>query len=221
MKRARSSDAKDDRRQALLAVALDEFFQKGFAAARMDDIAARANLAKGTLYLYFASKEALFKALIDSLAMPNLDMIEGIAASAPSVVEALNRLATYAPIMVRHSNLPRLMKVMIGDSHNFPDIIADYRTKILDRVLAALTLVLANAKARGEIDVGDPALMARLLIAPMAFSGIWQAVFGKEGGTEIDLEALFQMHVAIMIKALDPKPPTSVVQNTMPDGNKQ
>ena len=204
MKRARSTESKCERRSAILTVALDEFFEKGFKAARMDDIASRAELSKGTLYLYFDTKEALFKALIDSLAMPNLDKIESIATTAPSIFDALNGLAAYAPDMVRHSNMPRLMKVLIGDSQNFPAIIGDYRVRILDRVIGALTLLLNNAKARGEIETDDPALLARLLIAPMAFSGIWQAVFGSAPDAAVDLEGLFQMHIKMMIKALTP-----------------
>jgi AcrR family transcriptional regulator len=202
MSRARSDNAKDERRQALLMVALDEFFQKGFAAARMDDIARRADLSKGTLYLYFESKEALFTALIKTLAMPNLDHLELISRSAPSMREALDRLIVFAPILIRHSNLPRLMKVLIGDSHNFPDIIRAYRTQILDRVLGALAQMLEGAKSRREIEIGDPKLMARLVMAPIAFSGIWQAVFADDEGAEVDLEALFRMHADLLMKAI-------------------
>ena len=96
------------------------------------------------------------------------------------------------------------MKVLIGDSHSFPAIIADYRIQVLDRVLSGLALLLSNAKVRGEIEIDDPALLARLVIAPMAFSGIWQAVFGNGPGTSVDLEALFRMHINLMIKALTP-----------------
>ena len=204
MKRARTTEAKDERRNALLAAALDTFFDHGFAAARMDEIAARAGVSKGALYLYFDSKEALFKALITSLAMPNLDRIEAIAAAASSVAEALNGLAAYAPTMIRHSNIPRLMKVMIGDSHLFPEIVADYRTRILDRVLGALTLMLDRAKQRGEIATENPALTARLVIAPILFSGIWQAMFSATPGAEVDLKSLFAMHADFMIRALSP-----------------
>ena len=207
MKRARSDNAKDERRQALLLVALDEFFQKGFAAARMDDIARRADLSKGTIYLYFESKEALFTALIETLAMPNLGQIEMISTSSLSMREALDKLIVFAPVMLRHSNLPRLMKVLIGDSHNFPEIIRTYRTQILDRVLGALSRMLEAAKARGEIDIGDPKLMARLVVAPIAFSGIWQAVFAGDKGAEVDLDALFRMHADLLMKAIGTQGP--------------
>jgi AcrR family transcriptional regulator len=207
MKRARSDDAKDERRQALLLVALDAFYQKGFAATRMDDIAAMAGLSKGTLYLYFDSKEALFTALIETLAMPNLSQIEGIATMAPSLRDALDRLVVFAPLLVRHSKLPRLMKVLIGDSHNFPEIIRTYRTQILDRVLGAFAHMLDAAKARGEIDIGDAGLMARLIMAPIAFSGIWHAVFAGDPAAEVDLESLFAMHADLVMKAISTNGP--------------
>ena len=204
MLRARSIEAKVDRHQALMAAALDTFFEHGFAASRMEEIASRAGVSKGALYLYFDSKEALFKALIEHLAIPNLERIEAIAAAAPSVADALRGLAAYAPTMIRHSNVPRLMKVMIGDSHLFPGIIADYRLRVLDRVLRALTLILDRANSRGEIATQNPALTARLVIAPMLFAGIWQAVFGGAPDAEVDLEAMFAMHVDFIIKALSP-----------------
>ena len=193
------------KRTTILKAARTIFLKDGYASTKMSDIASEAGVAPGTLYLYFESKEALFKALVESLAMPNLDMLEGMAASAPSVAAAINSLADHAPFMIRQSNLPRLMKVLIGDSHNFPDIINDYRRRILDRLLAALTSVLVCAKERGEIETDDPALTARLLVAPIAFSGIWLAVFGDDGGAKVDLESLFRMHAKLMIKALDPR----------------
>jgi AcrR family transcriptional regulator len=204
VKRARSDVAKDERRQKLLAVALDEFFQKGFAAARTDDIARRADLSKGTLYLYFESKQALFIALIETLAMPNIGQIELISMTAPSIREALNRLVAFAPTMVRQSNLPRLMKVLIGDSHNFPDIVRNYRTQILDRVLGAMAHLLTCAKERGEIEIGDPKLMARLVVAPIALSGIWHALFADDPDAQVDLEMLFRMHADLLLKAISP-----------------
>ena len=82
MQRARTDADKDDRRQALIAAALDEFYERGFAAARMDDIARRAKLSKGALYLYFDSKEALFQAVTESFILPHIEMVEAAAGAA-------------------------------------------------------------------------------------------------------------------------------------------
>lgn len=202
MKRARSDEAKDERRSQLLYAALDEFFEKGFSAARMDDIARRAKLSKGTLYLYFDSKKAMFQELIDELAIPKIEGIEQIARSAPSIDEALDRFALLGPMLVRESKLPILMKILIGDSQTFPDILADYRKNVLERILAAVASLLEREAERGAITVEDPYLMARLVVAPAALSGIWQALFGQDKDVQIDLETLFRMHADNMKVAL-------------------
>ncbi|MGV6801583.1 MAG: TetR/AcrR family transcriptional regulator [bacterium] len=197
-----TNTAKDERRQQLIEAALDEFYERGFMAARMEDIAARAGLSKGTLYLYFNSKEELFRALITTLAIPNLDMIDTIAKNAPSFDEALNQLSIFAPKMLRHSRLPKLMKVLIGDSQNFPDIIDDYRQNIIERILGHIAALLERSQRRGEIHIEDAALTARLIIAPIALSGIWQAVFATDSRHDIDLDTLFRLHIEILKKAL-------------------
>lgn len=194
MKRARSDEAKDKRRAQLLDAALGEFFEKGFSAARMDDIARRAHLSKGTLYLYFDSKRAMFLELIEELAIPKIAGIEEIALSAPTIDIAIDGIAAMAPSLVRESKIPLLMKVLIGDSHTFPDILTDYRRNVLERILGALTTLLEHACARGEIRVEDPYLMARLIIAPAALSGIWHALFSQDKDADVDLETMFRMH---------------------------
>lgn len=127
MKRARSEEAKEKRREKFLNAALDEFYEKGFAAASMDDIAERASLSKGTLYLYFTSKQDLFSALIKKLTQPNLDTINMLATTSPSIEMALQGIAKFVPTVIRQKNLPRLMKVLIGESQTFPEIISSYK----------------------------------------------------------------------------------------------
>lgn len=198
MKRARTDEAKDARRQALLDAALDEFFDRGFTAARTHDIAKRAGLSKGTLYLYFDSKETLFSELIKSLTSPNIVRIEEIAATSPSALDAIDRFTGFASHLVRTSDLPRLLKVLIGECQYFPETMKHYREEVFDRVLAAIASVLSAAKTRGEIDIGDPHLTARLVIAPVIFSGLWHAMFGADSEAEVDLEALFGEHARLL-----------------------
>ena len=202
--RARSDEAKDERRQELLSAALDEFFEKGFAAARMDDIARRANLSKGTLYLYFDSKEAMFRGLVETLASPNLEMFEQITESATSLKEALGGICRFAPLLIRHTDLPRLMKVLVGDSHMFPEMVRAYRTELIERVIGMISGMLKRARDTGEIEVDNPELTARVVMAPIVLSALWQAIFNARSEAEVDLETLFQIHERMMLKALQP-----------------
>jgi AcrR family transcriptional regulator len=204
-RRARTDEAKDERRGALISAALDEFFEKGFAAARLDDIAGRAGVSKGAIYLYFESKEALFQALIESVAMPKVALMEGIAAAYPSGLEALQAIGRAAPVVIRESNLPRLMKVLISDAMTFPEIVRDYRRNVIDRVLGMVAGILERSMKAGEIRRADPKLLARLVVAPIAVSGIWHVIFGADPEADVDLDALFALHVETMTRALSVK----------------
>ena len=202
MQRARSDEAKDERRQAFLNAALDEFFDRGFTAARMDDIARRAGVSKGALYLYFDSKEALFAALVETVAVPNLEIIERSVAEAPSAVEAIRAMLRLAPYLIRTSDLPRLMKVLVGDSRAFPDVVTRYRQDVIDRVMGAVISMLARGRDNGEFEIADPQLTARLVAAPSLFSAMWRVVFEHDPEARVDLDALFALHERMLLKGL-------------------
>jgi AcrR family transcriptional regulator len=203
-KRAITHAAKETRRSFILDAALEEFFEHGYSGTRMDDVAQRAGVSKGTVYLYFDSKKELFQALISSLISPKLAEIEAIAINTPCIFTALQQIALFGPIMIRESKLPRLMKVIIGDSHLFPDIVTRYRETVVERILGIVSRMLEAAAARGEISIEDPSLTARLVIAPIVMSSVWQTVFGRDTEAHVDLEALFQIHCRLMTKALKP-----------------
>ena len=202
MKRARTEQAKDERRQLLLDAALDEFYERGFAAARMDDIAQRAGLSKGTLYLYFKSKEDLFNGLVETISLPKLEQVRAMLSMQDSLEGALNALAAFAPVMIKQSRLPHLMKVIIGESNLFPKTVRRYREEVIDQAINVMTMMLEAARQRGEIEVENPRLMARLVVAPIVFSAIWEVSFGRDPEAEVDLPALFQLHVKILKDAL-------------------
>ncbi len=205
MKRARSEQAKDQRRHILLQAALDEFYEQGFATARMEDIAKRAGFSKGTLYLYFKSKEDLFTSLIETRALPNVARLEAATEQAPTFSAAIQALTTMAPLIIQTTDVPRLMKIIISDAPNFPRVIQMYRKNVIDRILQMMADVLARAHERREIEIDDPALTARLIISPIAFSALWHVLFDHQDKDQIDLEKLFQLHGKMMLRALAPK----------------
>lgn len=202
MNRARTSHAKEQRRQALLDAALDEFFEKGYTAARMDDIASRAGVSKGTVYLYFKSKEQVFHGLINSIASPKIQELEAVLHSAGSAKEALQMLFRIMPMIVAHSPMPKLAKVLIGDCNGFPEVVCHYRQQVIDRGIGAITQLLEAGKRSGELQVVDADLTARLVIAPMIYAAIWRVVFEIGVDQPLNVEALFELHGSMIIKAL-------------------
>ena len=202
MQRARSEAAKDTRRQALLTAALDEFFERGFAAARMDDIARRAGLSKGTLYLYFDSKEALFASLIETFALPNVERLEAAAADARGAADAIRAMMRLAPVLVRESPVPKIVKILISDALACPDLVAAYRKTVIERVLSIIAGLLQKAHDAGEISIRDPHLTARLIVAPVMLSAVWRVVFERDAEAQVDLDALFAAHEEMLMRGL-------------------
>ena len=202
--RARTDEAKDARKKAFLKAALEEFSEKGFAAARMDDLARRAGLSKGALYLYFDSKDALFAGLVETIALPNVERLEAMAREAPTASDAIRAIAAFAPVVIRETPLPHMMKILIGDGARFPEVARAYRRQVIERGLALLASILERGAATGEFRATDSALTARLVIAPMILSAVWQILFGADPDAEVDLEKLFGLHVSMLLRALAP-----------------
>ena len=204
MKRAQSDTDKALRESQIIRAGLDEFYQRGFAAARMDQIGKRAGVSKGTLYLYFPSKEALFEAIIKTIAVPQIAEIERILEGQPGVAATLDALMQRLPLILRESPLPKLVKVLIGDAFTFPELVTLYRESVIERSLSAVAAFLQRGVDSGEIqaDLPDPAMSARLVIAPVLMSAIWTVVFDPIDGTQLDLERLFQVHHQQLKRAL-------------------
>ena len=191
---------------AILDAALQEFYEKGLAGARLDDIAVKANVSKGTLYLYFSSKEDLFRDLIAHHTAPVMERLDQAINLAPNLGQALENFATFAPIIVEQGNMPSMMKIMIGESQVFPEIIREHRERIIDKSIALFSNMLEQAQQRGEIAIDDTELTARLFFAPVVYSGIWQAVFAKTAPKPLDYAALIRTHTELLLKGLHYRP---------------
>ncbi|MEM9617669.1 MAG: TetR/AcrR family transcriptional regulator [Pseudomonadota bacterium] len=202
MQRARTQQAKDQRRKALLTAALDEFYERGFTAARIDDIASRARLSKGSVYLYFDSKDALFTELVKEYALPNVERLEAMAGQAGSAAGAIKMLMGFAPVLVRETVVPKIMKVLIADAPAFPETVTAYRKNVVERGLGLITGILRKASDSGEFQIAAPEMTARLVVAPMIFSAIWKIAFEHDAQARMDIKALFALHEKMLLAAL-------------------
>ncbi len=166
---------KDARPQELLAAALELFVERGFAATRLDDVAKAAGVSKGTLYLYFCSKEELFKAVVRENLVPLLGEAAGTIEQFDGSTEELFRI-----LMLRwweimgESKLSGLPKLMIAEAGNFPDLASFYQDEVISPTEALFQRMLSRGMERGEIRELDLEMDVRLLIAPMIMMMIWQ-----------------------------------------------
>lgn len=202
-KRAISDEAKAAKKQLMLSAALDEFYEKGFTAARMDDIAERCGLSKGTLYLYFNSKVALFNGLIETIAKPNQSKLIEMMTLAPSAESAITAITEFMPHLIEHSQIPRLIKILVGDSGAFPEIVQQYKVQVIEQALTALAEVFKRSNESGETRIAEPELFSRLMVAPVIFSAVWKAVFAQPDNPGFDMSGLFKLHQKIMLNALN------------------
>src|SRR5262245_37923422 len=140
---------KDARPAEILDAALDLFAERGFAATRMDDVAARAGVTKGTVYLYFKTKEELFKALVRAELLPNLAAVEQAAGTEPAA-DLLERLVHMWTERVLPSRVGVLPKLIIAEAGNFPELAKFYLHEVIHRGLALVRGVIARGVAAGE-----------------------------------------------------------------------
>ena len=190
----------------IVQAALEVFAEKGFAAAKLDEIAARAGISKGALYLYFETKEDIFRAVVREAVAPNLDMVEQVLTQATIPFPDLLRMVFARLILViGTTRLGAVAKLVIGESRNFPELARVWHDEVVSRALGALSGALAKAQVRGEIRLGDPRLQAFSIMGPVLMGVIWQETFTPVGAPAMDLELLVQQHADTVLAGLAPR----------------
>jgi AcrR family transcriptional regulator len=166
------------RREAILAAALDEFSAQGFAAARIDEVALRAGVAKGTIYVHFRDKEELFQEIIRSVLSPFVGTIEvTLKSDVPTraVFEMIIELFVHQVYSTRRKDVIRLI---LNEGVRFPSLAEFYYREVLSRVLAAVRALLQRAAERGEVPQHIVAF-PQLLGAPAIVAILWNSLFEK------------------------------------------
>ncbi len=197
---------KGARPQEIVDAALAVFGERGFAAARLEDVAARAGVSKGTLYLYFPNKEELFKAVVREAILPNLEMAERLLAGAqgPSFA-VLETLLTLFAARILKSRAGAIPKLIVAEAGNFPDLARFYYEEVIRRAFALLGAVLERGIARGEFRPVDVDSTVRLIVAPMLMSALWRSSFEALEDRPLDVPALLKAHLDALRRALAPE----------------
>ena len=169
---------KDARPQELLAAALDQFVERGYAATRLEDVARRAGVSKGTLYLYFANKEELFKAVVRENIVHAIGEAEQDAAvfDGPSAVLLRTILMKWWD-QICATQLAGITKLMLAEGNNFPELAQFYNEEVVARGNGLIASVLVRGIGRGEFRPVDPAVMTQVLVAPVLMLMMWTHSF--------------------------------------------
>jgi len=196
----RRAEARPDE---VLDAALTLFIERGFAATRVEDIAAQAGLSKGAVYLYFPSKEAILEGLVKRAVLPvansALGVIQNYAGDPRPVI------ATALKLVAGRLSDPKLVaipRLLIREMINFPELAEMYRREVIDRVVPAIEALVRNGMRDGYFRPLDPEMTLRSIIGPIIAHVLIAELFGIKppGGLEID--RLVDNHLAILFDGL-------------------
>jgi AcrR family transcriptional regulator len=184
-----------ERRAAIIAAALDEFIARGFTATRLDDIARRAGVAKGTIYLHFKDKESMFEELIRTALVPLIGQLHApppIGGSVRDAVEGFARTFVQEVATTRRGDIVRLI---VAEGPRFPSV-ADFYREVVSRGLAGMRALIDLGVARGEIRQKDLARFPQIVVAPALLAVIWQSLFGKHA--PLDVTEMLRVHLDLI-----------------------
>lgn len=199
---------KEARPQELTAAALSLFVEKGFAATRLDEVAARAGVSKGTLYLYFDSKEALFLAVIREGIVPIID--EGrklLVAHADDPVRMLREYLFGWWSLFGATELGGVPKLMTSEAQNFPEVAQYYLREVIQPGKALMQAVLDRGVAKGVFRPTDSALVTHILMAPLLHLALWRHSFAVCCQVpDMDPTAYLETYFDLVLKGLAAAP---------------
>lgn len=189
-----------DRPKEICGAALQVFSEKGFAAAKVDEIARRAGVSKGTLYLYFEDKADLFRAVVRSAVSPNLEAIgAAVAAADCSFAELYPMLLAQFAAMTTRVPIGAVAKMVIGESRNFPELAKVWHDEVVGKALSAMTELVHRAQERGEVGPGDPRLYVFSMMAPIMMGVLWREILQPAGAAPLNVQALASQHAQALL----------------------
>ena len=185
-----------ERREAIIAAAMDEFIAAGFAATRLDDVAKRAGVAKGTIYLHFKDKEALFEELIRTAIVPVVERIgppPNLGGSVRDMIE------TFAHAFIREVATTRradIIRLIVAEGPRFPEIADFYYREVVSKGLAGLRALIEMGIARGEIRQSELARFPQIVVAPAIVAVIWKSLFDNH--SPLDATEMLRVHLDLI-----------------------
>ena len=194
-----------DRPAEILSAALEVFAERGFQAARLEEVAKRAGVSKGALYLYFETKADLFRAVVTDAISPNLEHVKALASASVPFEQAVRMgVGMLAGKVVTDRRITGVVKLVIAESRNHPELATIWHETVVEPGLQLMSGLIAAGQARGEIRPGDPRLFAMGLMGPMVLSMVWRETFEPIGAQRLDVVALAEQHLDTVLRGMRP-----------------
>jgi AcrR family transcriptional regulator len=192
---------KEARRAAIIEAALDAFINQGFIATKLDDVAERAGIGKGTIYLYFCNKENLFEEVVRTNLFPLRDAAEAHVASFTG--SAAELLASHFRNMygsLNNAKIPPLVTMIMGEALRFPAIAGFFYEEIIRKSHSTLRSIIARGIESGEFRADADEVFLQMLVAPVMMSVTWNLQFKDH--EPIVMDQYMRMHIDFVLRAL-------------------
>jgi AcrR family transcriptional regulator len=190
-----------EKRRAIAEAALKVFSRDGFSAAKMDDVALEAGVAKGTLYLYHASKEELFEATVREKLLPLLDAVGEISLAHEGPAEDLLRAqVNFFYTHIVGTDVAQIMRMIIAEGPRFPRLAEFYHREVISRGEQIVMKTIDYGVSRGEFVPLEGEQIGKVLMGPAIMIAIWRMVFDRL--KPVDLDAFFDTHMAFLLRAI-------------------
>jgi AcrR family transcriptional regulator len=187
----------------IVAAALEVFAERGFAGARLEEIAKRAGISKAALYLYFETKEDIFRAVVREAVVPNIEAVkQGIIAADLPFAQVVPLLLSRFAKMATELPVGAVAKMVIGESRNFPELAKVWHDQVVSKAIGMVGGLIERAQARGEVRPGDPRMHAFSLMGPMLIGLLWRETLVPVGAAPVDLAVLAQQHCDTVLRGL-------------------
>jgi AcrR family transcriptional regulator len=185
-----------ERRAAIVEAAMQEFIARGFAATRLDDIAKRAGVAKGTIYLHFKDKESMFEELIRTAIVPLVGRLAGPPPASGSIRDMIEGVALNFIREIVSTPRADIVRLIIAEGPRFPAIADFYYREVISRGLGSMRALIELAIARGEIRQKGLANYPQILVAPAIVAVIWKGLFERH--SPLDAIEMFRVHLDLI-----------------------
>ena len=192
---------KEDRPAEITAAAMHTFAEKGFAATKVADVAKRAGVSKGLLYLYFKTKEDLFKAVVRSFVVPMIDNLTDTVENTDLGAEEFIRgpLLSFAKT-VPNSPAKFLVRLLVAEGPKHPDLVAWYWENVVSKGIAAIKTVVAKGVEAGEFRPNAFTKIPHIFATPVVFSVLWKILFDEHDN--LDTDKLIDEHFELILNSI-------------------
>ena len=202
-KKRHQKRSKKTRPDEIINAALDLFADHGYSATKLDDIATHAGITKGTIYLYFDSKEKLFQAVIQTVIVKEIEKAKKLAIDHEgSKCDLLHKLIHYWWAMVGETRLAGIPKLMISEASNFPELSSFFVDNVTCRARAIFVEIIEEGIINGEFRKLDANYVARLILAPLVFAVIWKKSLSPYDKEPYDIYKYLDLHIDLVLNGL-------------------